>query len=39
VGYYLSGMAIISLLALLMVRRMPALESSNTFSETADEHR
>ena len=39
VGYYLSGMAIISLLALLMVRRMPAPESSITFSETADEHR
>jgi MFS family permease len=39
VGYYLSGMAIISLLALLMVRRMPMPESSNTHMETADEHR
>jgi MFS family permease len=39
VGYYLSGMAIISLFALLMVRRMPMPESSNTHMETADEHR
>jgi hypothetical protein len=39
VGYYLSGMAIISLLALLMVRRMPMPDSSTTHMETADEHR
>jgi MFS family permease len=39
VGYYLSGMAIISLFALLMVRRIPVPESLNTHGETADDHR